>query len=242
MIEINLVPDVKQELIKAEKTRSNVIAGAILIGVVSLAILALLAVYVFAVQAFRGSVADADIKKGSEQLSSVADLNKTLTIQNQLTILDSLNSNKQVDSRIFDVLGAIIPPDPNKVQISNLSIDSAAGTVSIDGQAVSSYVALEVFKKTIEGSTLRYTDDQGEKQSVPMASNISISDTSYGEDNSGNKMLRFTLSFKYAPELFSPLSKAISIVITIDGNVTDSYLGVPTSIFADRAADITENK
>jgi len=239
MIEINLIPDVKQELIKAEKTRSNVIAGSVLVGVVSLAILTLLAVYVFAVQTLRGNIADAAIKDGSEQLASVSDLSKTLTIQNQLTVLTDLNNSKQVDSRIFDVLGAIIPPDPNKIQISNLAIDSDAGTVTIDGQAANSYVALEVFKKTIEGSTLKYTDEQGSQQSVSMASDISISDTSYGEDNTGTKLLRFTISFKYAPELFSPLSKDISIVITIDGNVTDSYLGLPTSIFADRASDIT---
>ena len=31
----------------------------------------------------------------------------------------------------------------------------------------------------------------------------------------------------------------VSVVITTNGNVTDSYLGVPTSIFTDRAADLT---
>lgn len=242
MIEINLVPDVKQELIKAEKTRSKVIAGSVLVGLVSLVVLILLAVYVFGVQTIRNNVADSNIKKGSEQLASVNDLSKTLTIQNQLSVLDSLNSNKHVNSRIFDVLGAIITPEPNKIQISNVSVDSEYETITIDGQSEKSYVALEIFKKTIEGATLKYTDEQGEKQSIPMASSVSISDTSYGEDNSGLRMLRFTISFKYATELFSPLSKSISIVITVDGNVTDSYLGVPKSIFADRAADITENK
>jgi len=239
MIEINLIPDVKQELIRAERTRSRVIAGSILIGVISLAVVTLLAIYVFAVQTVRSSIADTAIKDGSNQLESVSDLSKTLTIQNQLTVLDKLNDSKKVDSRIFDVLGAIIPPDPNKVQISNLSVDSSTGTITIDGQAANSYVALEVFKKTIEGATLKYTDDDGATQSTSLASSISISDTSYGEDNTGTKLLRFTISFKYAPELFSPLSKNISIVITIDGNVTDSYLGLPTSIFADRASDIT---
>lgn len=242
MIEVNLIPDVKQELIKAERTRFKVIAGSITIGIISLAALTLLAIYVFGVQTVRGNLADTAIKEGSAKLESVADLSKTLTIQNQLTVLNSLNDNKKVDSRIFDVLGAIIPPEPNKIQISNLSIDSSADTITIDGQAANSYVALEVFKKTIEGATLKYTDADGAAQSVPMASNISIRDTSYGEDNTGTKLLRFTISFTYASELFSPLSKNISIVISIDGNVTDSYLGMPTSIFADRASDIEGDK
>jgi len=242
MIEVNLIPDVKQELIKAERTRFTVIAGSITIGIISLAALTLLAIYVFGVQTVRGNLADAAIKDGSTKLESVADLSKTLTIQNQLTVLDSQNDSKKVDSRIFDVLGAIIPPEPNKIQISNLSIDSSADTITIDGQAANSYVALEVFKKTIEGATLRYVDADGAAQSVPMASNVSIRDTSYGEDNTGTKLLRFTISFTYASELFSPLAKNISIVISIDGNVTDSYLGMPTSIFADRASDIEGDK
>ncbi len=242
MIEVNLIPDVKQELIKAERTRFKVIAGSITIGVVSLAALTLLAIYVFAVQTVRGNIADASIKEGNTKLESVADLTKTLTIQNQLTVLDKLNDNKKVDSRIFDVLGAIIPPEPNKIQISNLSINSSVDTITIDGQAANSYVALEVFKKTIEGATLKYTDADGATQSVSMASGVSIRDTSYGEDNTGTKLLRFTISFTYASELFSPLSKNISIVISIDGNVTDSYLGMPTSIFADRASDIKGDK
>lgn len=241
MIEINLIPDVKQQLIHAQTVRSRVIAGSIFVGVASLGILALLAVYVFGVQVLRNSIADSAIDEGSKTLNSVEDLSKTLTIQNQLSSLSALNSQKNIDSRIFDVLNAIVPPAPNLVQISNLTIDSSATSIKIDGQAANSYIALEIFKKTIQGATIRYTDLFGEQQSVAMASNISISDTSYGEDNTGTKVLRFTISFDYAPELFSPSSKNVTVVITVDGNVTDSYLGIPRSIFADRASDITED-
>ena len=38
MIEINLVPNVKQELIKAQRVRSKVIVGAIFIGAASIAV------------------------------------------------------------------------------------------------------------------------------------------------------------------------------------------------------------
>jgi Tfp pilus assembly protein PilN len=239
MIEINLVPDIKQELLKAQRTRARVTAGSIIIGVVSIAVITLLIVYVFTVQAIRTGLADTSIKQGSEKLAAVTDLTKTLTIQNQLTKISALNSSKKIDSRIFDVLNAIIPPAPNNIMISDLSIDSTSGTIVIDGQAANSYAAVEVFKKTIEGATLKYTDENNELKSLALASNISTSNTSYGEDNTGAKVLRFTLSFSYIPELFSPSSKNISIAITIDGNVTDSFLGVPKSIFVDRAADIT---
>jgi len=240
MIEINLVPDVKQELIKAQRIRARVIAGSIFIAVLSVSIVTLLAIYVFTIQTVRSGMADTAIKQGSDKLNSVTDLSKTLTIQNQLTKISALNSSKNINSRVFDVLAAIIPPAPNDVQISSLLVDSATGVVTVDGQATNSYAAVEVFKKTIAGATLKYTDVDNKTQQLTLASSISTSNTSYGEDTSGTKVLRFTLSFVYAPELLSPSSKNISIAITTDGNVTDSFLGVPQSIFAVRATDLTE--
>lgn len=237
MIEINLVPDVKQELIKAQRVRSTVISFAIFVGLAFVAIVTILAVYAFGVQTVRSTLADDAIKKGSDQLAKVEDLSKTLTIQNQLTKTSTLHDSIKIDSRIFDVLQAIIPPTPNDVQISNMSVDSSLNQITIEGQAANSYAAVEVFKKTIEGAMVKYADGEETKE-VALASNVSTGDTSYGEDSSGAKVLRFTLSFEYAPELLSPLSKTVTVVIANKGNRTDSYLGVPKSIFVDRAKDI----
>jgi Tfp pilus assembly protein PilN len=243
MIEINLIPDVKQEFIRAQKVRSQVITGAILVGIVSIAVVAVLAFYIFAVQTARNFLADQSIKSGSEKLMEVEDLSKTLTIQNQLTKISSLNSDKKVDSRVFDLLTAIIPRSPNDIQISDLTIDSSTNTITVNGQAKNSYAAVEVFKKTIAGAKVKFTGgDSDGSQEATLASSISTSNTSYGEDSSGKKVLRFTLSFVYADELFSPESKNISIIITTKGNATDSYLGVPKTIFADRATDYTEDQ
>ncbi len=237
MIEINLVPNVKQELIKAQRVRSKVIAGAIFIGVASIAVVILLAFYVFGVQTARGFIADTSINDKSKTLANVSDLSKTLTIQNQLTKISALNSDKKIDSRVFDMLTAIIPPAPNDIQISDMTIDSATDTITINGQAANSYAAVEVFKKTIDGAKVKYTES--DKDGVKLATDISTSNTSYGEDTTGAKVLRFTISFTYAKELFSPESKNVSVVVTTQGNVTDSYLGIPKIIFSDRAKDAT---
>lgn len=238
MIEINLVPDVKQELIQAQRVRATVISFSILIAVGAGIIVTLLAVYIFGVQTVRGVVLDGAIEEGGKKLASVQDLSKTLTIQNQLTKISALHNNKKIDSRIFDVLVAIIPPSPNEVQISNLTIDSELEVVSIEGQAARSYAAVEVFRKTIESAKVTFVDEQGANQEVVLASNVSTGETSYGEDASGAKVLRFTMSFTYATELFAPSSKNLRVVISAKGNATDSYLGVPTSIFVDRAKDL----
>lgn len=235
MIEINLIPDVKQELIQARRIRSAVVSGAIVAMIIALAVVVLLAVYVYGAQALRSTLADDAIKTGSAKLASVEDLSKVLTIQNQLTKINALNDDKKIDSRTFDMLQAIIPLAPNQVQISSLVIDAAAKTVRLEGQT-SQYPGLEAFKKTIGAAYVRY-QDAGTTKDVPLAKDINLSDISYGEDSTGTKVLRFTLSFGYAEELFSPKVVAPSIVLINGGNVTDSYLGIPKSIFTDRATD-----
>lgn len=241
MIEINLIPDIKRELIKSQQIRNKIIAISIIIGLVSMITIALLAVNVFAVQALRNNIADDSIKSKSLDLAKVEDLSKTLTIQNQLTKISDIYNSKKIDSRLFDMLVKIIPPAPNDVKLSSLSIDSDAGTISIDGQAANSFAAFEVFKKTIEGANIEYTNPSGDKLKVPLVADmLNIGSTSYGEDAaSGVMVLRFSFSFKYSPELFAVTSKGLSITITSNGNVTDSYLGIPTSIFTVRASDIT---
>jgi len=240
MIEINLIPDVKQELIRARMIRSAVVSGAIITTIIAAAIVVVLSVYIFGVQTVRGAVADDQIKKGDAQLASVEDLSKILTIQNQLTKINALNDDKKIDSRIFVLLQAIIPPAPNEVKVSSLVIDAATSTITFEGQTPT-YPSLEAFKKTIAAANVRYADEEKKQQDVTLASNLSISNISYGEDATGAKVLRFTVSFTYAEELFSPTITNPTIVLINGGNVTDSYLGIPKSIFTDRATDTESN-
>ena len=237
MIEINLVPDVKQELIRARMIRSAVVSGAIITTIVAVAIVVVLAVYVFGVQGVRNVVADQSIKDGGDKLSKVEDLSKTLTIQNQLTKINALNDDKKIDSRAFDMLAAIIPPSPNEVQISTLKIDAEAKSITMEGQTPT-YPSLEAFKKTINAAYVQFTEgDSEEKTEVALATDLSLSNISFGEDATGNKVLRFTVTFVYAEELFSSKVNTPKIELINGGNVTDSYLGIPKSIFAERAAD-----
>lgn len=236
MIEINLVPDVKQELIKAQRVRAGVISIAILTGIVAVGVVVVLLLWVFAVQAARGAITDNTIKTESAKLSAVEDISNTLTIQNQLSKLASMHDEKSIDSRIFDILTTINPPAPNNIAITNLSLDASEKTVRIEGQAQNGYPALEVFKKTIDATRFEYSKD-GEKQSVALASQMSDSDRSYGEDASGAKVLRFALTFTYPDELFLRTAQNAVVVAPSKSNVTDSFLGVPQSLFTQAAKD-----
>jgi len=241
MIEINLIPDVKQELIRARRIRSAVVSGAIITTIVAVGIVVALAVYVYAVQAVRDNLANDAIKTGSAKLASVEDLSKMLTIQNQLTKMSALNDDKTINSRVFDLLLAVIPPAPNTVQVSKLVVNTTDETMTLEGQTPT-YSSLETFKKTLDAAHIRYNDSDSKQQEIALASSLSLSNISFGENETGAKVLRFTITFNYAKELLSPATTNPVIVFINGGNVTDSYVGIPKSIFTNRAADVEESK
>ncbi len=248
MIEINLIPDVKQELLKAQRARAVVISASIVTSIVAAGLVALLCVYIFGVQWGRSAYLDGQIDSKGKEFSKVEDLSQVLTIQNQLKTISELNGEKNMESRVFDMISAITPAEPNAVAFSQITVAAAdalvaadptapatsGGQVQLEGQT-SGYDSMEVFKKTLGNTSIQYVVD-GETKTVPLASNISTSDISYGEDADGRKVLRFTLTFEYPEEFLSPLSTQIAYKLSVNGNVTDSYLGIPR--FTERAEDL----
>lgn len=247
MIEINLIPDVKQELIKAQRQRSLVISASIITSIAAVGLVVLLAVYILAVQGGRNLWYDDQIKKKNAELAQVEDLSKILTIQHQLETLSSLHDSKLMSSRLFDVIAAITPTGDTTVSYSQINLSPAGtdptyedtgeggGRIYLEGQTAS-YESMESFKKRIDNTSFEYQKD-GEKELVKLASNISTSDISYGEDATGNRVLRFMISFDYPAELFATTTEGqLTFKLTVDGNVTDSYLGVPR--FTQRASDL----
>ena len=238
MIEINLIPDVKQELLRAQRMRAVVISSSIFISIVAGVVVVLLALYVFGFQAIRDVAAEDAIKKQSTELSKVEDLSEMLTVQNQLARIDELSANKKMTSRLFDVLAGVLPPEPNAVKVSNVAVDTDLDTIRIEGQT-RAYDSMEVFKKTLDNAVILYTKGDEEPTQVKLAGDISASDISFG-DSDGTKVLRFNITFKYDEVLFSPEVAGVTVKLNINGNVTDSYLGIPKSIFTERAKDIEE--
>lgn len=248
MIEINLIPDVKQELIRAERVRSGVISTAVLIGIVSVSVVVILAVLIGG-QVIAGNIADDAIKKQNAELQSKPDLSDTLTIQNQLTKLTQMHSDKKIDSRLFSLMLAVNPPAPNTVAFSNVKLDPATSTIRIEGQATGGYASVEVLKKTILGTKVHYLNKAGQdaESNTPretvLANAVDVLETSYGEDASGQRVLRFIISFVYPAELLQSGLRNVEIKApTQQINVTDSRIRIPQSLFTDAAADVKENE
>jgi hypothetical protein len=239
MIAINLIPDVKQELIRAQKMRGTAITLSIVVGIVAGGVVALLAVFLGG-QTITESVMRDNIKKDFTTFSSIENIDNVLTIQNQLSKISDIHQKKSIDSRIFDVLVAINPAAPNDIKISNVRLNPSENSLVIEGSAASGYPATETFRKTILNTKL----ESGEGDSLTTTSltdNVMMGETSYGEGANGGKVLRFSLSFNFPEGLFDNTLKSIRIVTPTDKiDVTDSRTRVPDSLFGQQAKDITE--
>ena len=232
MIEINLLPNVKRELLKTRAMRNRVISISFLVGGASIATVVVLALILgsqFAAEAVQGGV----IKDRNDKLMAVEDLNKVVTIQHQLTKINEQHSRKKLNSRIFDVVTAVNPVAPNNVSFSDIKVNPESKTITLEGSAVNGYSALETLKKTILNTKVQTTD--GDKSSeVSLTKEIKDGDTSFGENSEGKKVLQFSFSFEYAEELLSPANNNGTVsVLTPTGkvDVTDSRQGIPDSLF-----------
>ena len=231
MIEINLLPNVKRELLKTRAMRNRVISISFLVGGASIAAVVVLAL-ILGSQIAAEAVQNGVIKDRNDKLMAVEDLNKVVTIQHQLTKINEQHSGKKINSRVFDVVTAVNPVAPNNVSFSDIKVNPESKTITLEGSAVNGYSALETLKKTILNTKVQITD--GDKSSeVSLTKEIKDGDTSFGENSEGKKVLQFSFSFEYAEELLVPANNGTVSVLTPTGkvDVTDSRQGIPDSLF-----------
>jgi Tfp pilus assembly protein PilN len=132
MIQFNLLPDVKMQYVKARRTMHMVTLISFAVGAAALFVLLLLILTVDVAQRKSLNDLNGDIKKYSKQVRDVPNINKILTIQNQLSTLTSLHDQKVVTSRLFPYISQLTP---NQASISKLSVDFTANTFTITGDA-----------------------------------------------------------------------------------------------------------
>ena len=148
MIQFNLLPDVKLEYLKTERTKHKIMLISGVTAAAALLILATLFLVVNVLQKQHLSNLNKDIKTYSDKLNSTKDLNKILTIQNQLKSLPEMHDQKVVASRLFNYMSQLTP---NQANIAKFTIDFAASTISFSGGTDS----LETVNKFTE--TLKFT-------------------------------------------------------------------------------------
>ena len=155
--EINLVPDIKNEMIKALKMRNLIFFVSIVVAVASVAV-TLITALIMGGQQMVIEKNNKTITNLSTKMNSYEDLKYFLTIRDQIGDIDSLTSNKKVLSRTFNILSALIPSGPDSITISELNVDLSkdAPTFNFDAQANAGqepfidYNVLDAFKKSLK--------------------------------------------------------------------------------------------
>jgi len=241
MIEINLVPDIKQEYLRSQSLRAKVISMSIFASLAAGGVVVLLATTLGG-QAIADSLADNTIKGNYNKLvNQYPNLSDIVTIQNQLANVSKINDSKQLTSRTFELLEAINPKAPDTINPNKVTVTPSTKSISIEATAENGFNAADAFKKTILNTDIVYGADDTK---IPLADDVQISDISYGVSSLSNRpVLRFKFVFTYPEQLFiNNVSnvRIVSPVTTID--VTDSKLRVPDNLFAPAATDIKEGE
>ena len=167
--EINLVPAVKAQMIKALKMRNLVLFICIIVSAASVgAVLILFGIK--SGQDIAMANQDGKLETMSAKLLGYEELGDLVTIQSQLDRLSDISENKTVLSRVFGALGVMLPTGDDSVTLSELRVDLTTNTLRMDGQAdartnpLIDYRVLESFKKGVELTKYdygRYVDVNG---------------------------------------------------------------------------------
>jgi Tfp pilus assembly protein PilN len=149
MIQFNLLPDVKLEYIKTQYRKRLVMTISVIASGAMFAIFVLLFLFVRVNQPHTMKDLDKDIDKEVKTLQARPDLDKVLTIQNQLNSLPNLHNDKVFTSRLFDYLTQLTPAEAT---ISNVELDVEAKTITLKGEAND----ISTVNKFVD--TLKFTD------------------------------------------------------------------------------------
>jgi hypothetical protein len=95
-----------------------------------------------------------DISTYTKQLQDTPNLNKILTVQNQLQVLTSLHDQKPAATRLFGYLQQVTP---STASISQFNVDYTQNTISITGNA-NSLDVVNAFTDTLKFTTYKKSD------------------------------------------------------------------------------------
>lgn len=217
MIQFNLLPDIKIQYLKAKRQKHLVVMLSVVASGVALAIFVLLLVTVFGLQKKNLSDLNKDIKASSAELQSVKDLNKILTVQNQLGALTSLHDSKVVASRLLDYLTQVTPAD---AFITRLAVDYATNTMTIDG-TTANLSTVNIYTDTLKFTKFKAEGSNEEKQAF---TNVVLKSFTRDQDST-----TYQIEFAFDPVIFSNANKVTLVVPQII--TTRSEVDKPSGLF-----------
>lgn len=191
MIQFNLLPEVKLEYVKAQHTKRLLTSVSVIVSLVALGVLLLAFVAVDGVQKKSLHDLNSDITKYSSQLKNFKDLDKILTVQNQLGTLTGLHDQKPVASRLFTYISQVTPA---QADLNKLTVDFTANTLVVGGNAPSLDI-ISTYTDTLKATKYTLQGTSGMKNAF---SNVVLSN--FGRNDKGAS---FTITLDFDPAIFN---------------------------------------
>ena len=229
MIELNLLPEIKLEYIKAKRARRIVLLASTFVAIGSLALVVITAsVYFFQAQHLKGL--NADIASTSKELQDIDQLDKILTVQNQLSRLTTLHDQKPEAARVFTYLNQTTPTE---AKISTFTLDFTLKTVSITGTA-DALSSVNKYVDTLKFTTYKNADTNEQTRAFGnlVLSSFSVS----GNEKDPNQKASYTITASYDPLIFDT-TKAVALTVP---SITTSRSEVekPDDLFTQPITDL----
>jgi Tfp pilus assembly protein PilN len=218
MIQFNLLPDIKIHYLRARRQKHMVLLSSIVVIIASVALLVVLISVVFVLQKKNLSDLNGDIKEASAELENTPDLNKMLTVQNQLKSLEALHDSKPVASRLF---GYVNQATPTTASIARLVVDYDKFTLNVSGSAAD-LNTVNTFADTLKFTTFHTaSNDDDEKRAFS-----AVTLANFGRDSVS---ATYSITLTFDPTIFSEKE---DVTLTVPKKITTrSEVEQPSALF-----------
>lgn len=206
MIQFNLLPDVKIQFIKAQRTKQLVTMVSIVVTGASLFVVASLFLLINVAQKQHLQHLSTDIADKSKQLQNTPDIAKILTVQNQLESLDQAHDKKPVASRLSGYIETLTPAN---VSVSKLEVKFVDSTMEISGKT-DQLSNINKFVDTIKFTKYKIKGDDTEKDAFSSVVLDAFAKTETG--------ITYTIKLSFDPEIFNSKNEVTINVPTITTN------------------------
>ena len=167
MVQINLLPDLRQAKIRDQHRRHLAVAGGVGVCVAVAAVVVIL-LGLRAAQLIQISVINGQIKTRQTQLQATSHLVPALTAQQTLNTLPGLYAQRTYYTQLLTVIASL---QPASLQVASIQ-ESGANSLDISGTA-SSYTAVATFAQALStgnATTKQYSGTQSPFSSVTITS------------------------------------------------------------------------
>jgi len=236
MLQLNLLPDVKKEFLHAQRQRNLVMYIAILASLISGGVVIILGL-IMGGQLVQKNILTGNIDNDKQTIQGFKtgkQLDEYLTVQNQLSQIDSLKEAQPIYSRLFDYLQQLNPADPNSVELSSAMVTTGTGsatgaTIQLQG-STASFASLDVYKTTLARTTITYSNGpNGNSVTETLFSSVSVSSAGLSQDSGGSKV-SFTINLTFNAAAFRLSSVGITLKVPQE-TTSDADRNAPGSVF-----------